>query len=214
MDKVTEENADIEDVLSEFPVDIVYDYRLKLERCDSGYRVTIPLGGKQIPMNRANHSSGEEETAESVVHRMRYNKLAAPLRKVVIYSNENYILAGEFIAKLAGVPYHDFVKQNILDPLGMSETTFDANNNLTSGERRVEGFIHYDQDDKKCAEAMAKGDWTEDCAGKIGQGEFWRGNGLFLSAPGGIWTTADDMVRCGLKQKYSHGIKLTCSFFG
>ncbi len=40
------------------------------------------------------------------------------------YSNLAYILLGEMIARLSGMPYEDYVEQRILQPLGLSRTTF------------------------------------------------------------------------------------------
>ena len=40
------------------------------------------------------------------------------------YLNEGYILLGSVIEKVSGVSYADYVKQNILNPLGMERSTF------------------------------------------------------------------------------------------
>jgi CubicO group peptidase (beta-lactamase class C family) len=138
--------------------------------------------------------SREGETAESIVHRMRYHKPAAPFRKAFIYSNDNYALAGEFIAKLTGIPYIHFVKKNILDPLGMSDTQYDHEGASATG-RRVEGFIHYGHDGDQRREALEKGDWTQICVGEVGETRFWDSqDGLFFAAAGGLWTTGTDIV--------------------
>lgn len=130
-----------------------------------------------------------------MVFRMRYHKPAAPLRKIFLYSNDNYALAGEFIAKLAGVPYTEFVKDNILDPLGMSETLFDHEVALASG-KRVEGFLHYDYDEDQRRKAIERGEWNQACVGKVGQMNFWDSrDGNYIAAAGGLWSTGQDIVR-------------------
>lgn len=43
------------------------------------------------------------------------------------YSNTNYMLLGEIIARLSGVTYEQFVENNILKPLGMTNTTMNMN---------------------------------------------------------------------------------------
>jgi CubicO group peptidase (beta-lactamase class C family) len=43
------------------------------------------------------------------------------------YSNSGYALLGYLIERLAGVSYADFLRRQILDPLGLSETGYDAN---------------------------------------------------------------------------------------
>ena len=40
------------------------------------------------------------------------------------YSNLAYVLLGEVVARLSGMPYEDYVEQRILEPLGMARTTF------------------------------------------------------------------------------------------
>ena len=40
------------------------------------------------------------------------------------YSNLAFILLGEVVAKLSGMPYEDYVEQQILQPLGLTRTTF------------------------------------------------------------------------------------------
>jgi len=40
------------------------------------------------------------------------------------YSNESYRMLGHIIQTVSGMPFHQFVNKNILEPLGMSRTTF------------------------------------------------------------------------------------------
>jgi len=40
------------------------------------------------------------------------------------YSNLAFILLGEVVAKLSGMPYEDYVEQRILQPLGLARTSF------------------------------------------------------------------------------------------
>ena len=41
------------------------------------------------------------------------------------YSNSGYVLLGYIIEKVAGMPYADFLKKNIFDPLGMKDTGYE-----------------------------------------------------------------------------------------
>jgi CubicO group peptidase (beta-lactamase class C family) len=41
------------------------------------------------------------------------------------YSDANYILLGALIEKVSGVPYQDFLRENVLLPLGMKSTYYD-----------------------------------------------------------------------------------------
>lgn len=42
------------------------------------------------------------------------------------YTNVGYLVLGEVISNVAGVPFDDYVQTNVLEPLGMRETGFDA----------------------------------------------------------------------------------------
>ena len=46
-----------------------------------------------------------------------------PPGKLAGYSNYNAILAGYIVAKVSGLPYDQYIQQNILDPLGMAHST-------------------------------------------------------------------------------------------
>ena len=51
---------------------------------------------------------------------------ARPPGLVFEYSNLGYGLVGRAITNVSGMPYQAYIKRTILDPLGMSRTTFDA----------------------------------------------------------------------------------------
>ncbi len=40
------------------------------------------------------------------------------------YSNSNYFLLAEIVQQLSGAPYHDFLRKNFFEPLGMTHTGF------------------------------------------------------------------------------------------
>ena len=40
------------------------------------------------------------------------------------YSNSNYFLLADIIEKVSGVPYHEFIRTNIFEPLGMTSSCF------------------------------------------------------------------------------------------
>lgn len=54
------------------------------------------------------------------------------------YSNLGFVLAGEIIAEVSGEPYTTYVKKHILDPLGMTSTTF-----ALSDEQRARLAVGY-----------------------------------------------------------------------
>ena len=40
------------------------------------------------------------------------------------YSNSNYMLLAEIVEQLSGMPYEEYIRQNIFEPLAMNDTTF------------------------------------------------------------------------------------------
>ncbi|MCU1681936.1 MAG: beta-lactamase [Amycolatopsis sp.] len=47
------------------------------------------------------------------------------------YSNSGYVLAGYLIERTTGTSYAEFLQQQILEPLGMSDSGYDVNNPIT-----------------------------------------------------------------------------------
>jgi CubicO group peptidase (beta-lactamase class C family) len=89
------------------------------------------------------------------------------------YSNLGYQLLGEIVARVSGMPYVEHVQQQILDPLGMTSTSFDP---LTEdlARRRAVGYQgRWMSDELKLANI-----WVEDA-----------------SAEGGLWSSVEDLAR-------------------
>lgn len=57
-----------------------------------------------------------------IVRRLRFVPLTYSFRERYAYDNILYIVAGEVIARVSGMPWENFVKSRILDPLGMRST--------------------------------------------------------------------------------------------
>jgi len=60
------------------------------------------------------------------------------------YSNSNYALLGWIIEKAAGMPYKKFMTERVLQPLGMTHTTFDDTSLVIT--HRAHGYLHLTQD--------------------------------------------------------------------
>jgi CubicO group peptidase (beta-lactamase class C family) len=54
------------------------------------------------------------------------------------YSNTNYVLLGEIIERVSGMPYAGFLRQNIFIPLGMTETGVDVDSAILP--ERAQGY--------------------------------------------------------------------------
>ena len=61
-------------------------------------------------------------SSEEIVRRMKYMKPAYSLRSSFIYQNLMYVVAGEVIKKVSGIPWHEFISKRIFQPLGMNHT--------------------------------------------------------------------------------------------
>jgi CubicO group peptidase (beta-lactamase class C family) len=58
------------------------------------------------------------------------------------YSNLGYGILGRVLTNVSGIEYRDLVRERLLEPLGMSATTYDADDVPT--ERLVQGHVHRD----------------------------------------------------------------------
>ena len=61
-------------------------------------------------------------THEQVVQRLGEQEMLYPSDTYYQYSNLGLTLAGEIVSEVSGMPYGDYVRARILDPLGMSST--------------------------------------------------------------------------------------------
>ena len=60
---------------------------------------------------------------KEMIEQLSKQKTLYPARMVFQYSNLGLSLAGEIITQVSGNPYPDYVKQNILDPLDLGDTS-------------------------------------------------------------------------------------------
>ena len=56
------------------------------------------------------------------------------------YSNSGYMLLGYVIERASGKAYADFLRENILQPLGMKNTDYDVNSAVI--KNRAAGYTH------------------------------------------------------------------------
>ena len=93
------------------------------------------------------------------------------------YCNANFVLLGMAIEKLSGVPYADYMRENIFGPAGMNDTDFLPA--YAAAERVAEGYVPILDEDRKL----------------VG----WKSNMYDLTieggADGGSTATADDLIQ-------------------
>jgi CubicO group peptidase (beta-lactamase class C family) len=61
-------------------------------------------------------------TKKDIIHNLRYLKPVSSFRSKYDYDNLMYILAGEVIARVTGMPWEEFIQKRILNPLKMTST--------------------------------------------------------------------------------------------
>ncbi|HVW84675.1 MAG TPA: serine hydrolase domain-containing protein, partial [Bryobacteraceae bacterium] len=61
---------------------------------------------------------------ETGIHRALIDKPAGPPETKFVYSDINFILLGEIVKRLSGMPENEYAKQILFDPLGMKETGY------------------------------------------------------------------------------------------
>ena len=80
------------------------------------HRSGLPLGAGDLLIFPDSNA-----TVDDVLRALRYLKPATSFRSRFAYDNLMYIVAGEVIARVAGMPVEDFLEQRVLAPLGMSD---------------------------------------------------------------------------------------------
>jgi CubicO group peptidase (beta-lactamase class C family) len=98
----------------------------------------VPVHGTLTIRRMLSHASGlQREIPGDVWETMRFpsstDELLATLEEAEMvlapgerwhYSNLAYVLLGEVVARLSGIPYEEYVEQRILQPLGLRRTGF------------------------------------------------------------------------------------------
>jgi CubicO group peptidase (beta-lactamase class C family) len=91
----------------------------------------------------------QNHTPEESVRLVRDKPLDSEPGAKFYYSNSNYILLGEIIERVSGMPYGSFLRQNIFIPVRMTETGVDSDSAILARraqgyESTPEGFRHSD----------------------------------------------------------------------
>lgn len=135
-------------------------------------------------------------TRAQVLSGARHLPLASGLREKYAYNNTLFVVAGEVVAAVSGMPYERFVEERIFRPLGFGKTRFsnvglrETDNTAVPHSRgwRLEGElkpIAWTRDDTWAAAAGIKGN-VKDLLGwlqlQLRQGELPDGKRLFAEA--------------------------------
>ncbi len=77
---------------------------------------------------------------------MSNNGQQASFREKWDYNNTTFALSGKVVERISGLPFHEFVRQNILEPLGMKNSVMLDEEVRTSGNR-AQAHQHYEGTD-------------------------------------------------------------------
>lgn len=88
------------------------------------------------------------------------------------YSNIGFQLLGEVVARVSGTPYAQRIRETILDPLGMTSTSFDPLSDELAARRAVGYAARGFSDELRHAPVMSG-----------------------IGAEGGLWSCVDDLAR-------------------
>ncbi|WP_428663609.1 serine hydrolase [Runella sp.] len=111
-------------------------------------------------------------TKKDIIHNLRYLKPVSGFRTKYDYDNLLYIVAGEVVTRVSGMPWEEFIEIRILKPLGMNATAasfkrLKDKSNVIDPHAPVEGTVK-----------VIRRDWSE-----------------VANAAGGIYSNVTDMSK-------------------
>ncbi|GJJ70299.1 hypothetical protein EMPS_02648 [Entomortierella parvispora] len=130
--------------------------------------VSVPFLCSKAPLNE-------------LLSRLRFSDQPSKLGAKTIYNNAMYTVAGEAGARVAGMPYEDLVRQKVLEPLGLHNSGFTADERWTLAN-------HTQPFETESFEAAQRGEFT-----RIVQSEDY----TRLAAAGSMYSNVLDLVRWG-----------------
>ncbi len=137
-----------------------------------------------------------------MIRQMRHLRPSAEFRQTWQYQNLHYVTASHLAPSLTGVRFIDYVQRNIWDPLGMKNSFYNISEARATG-RLADGFVKVGRNMTECAirmkdstsDAMKNRKLDKSCLGKTKSiGWFIAGDGEAHAGPGGVITSANDMV--------------------
>jgi CubicO group peptidase (beta-lactamase class C family) len=82
-------------------------------------------------------------TREEILQGVRHLKPASSFRSRYAYNNVMFVVAGEVVARVSGRPWGEFLRERILEPLGMERTTTAAAA-VDAGDEMATPHVHVD----------------------------------------------------------------------
>jgi CubicO group peptidase (beta-lactamase class C family) len=124
------------------PVDAYVDYLRAPGNTQPSVRqlLTHTAGlGNPLPIRWAHAVDADAPGPERLLRRLMSRRRAYryPVGQAARYSNVGYLAAGQIIATAAGMPFEAYVRQSVLQPLGMGGTGFSP----PAGADRAVGYV-------------------------------------------------------------------------
>jgi CubicO group peptidase (beta-lactamase class C family) len=89
-------------------------------------QLLLHTSGLMADNDVADYKEGKEKALERIAAIAPQSEPGAKF----VYSDVGYIVLGELVERIAGVPLDEFAKKNVFDPLGMKETTYRPKDSL------------------------------------------------------------------------------------
>jgi CubicO group peptidase (beta-lactamase class C family) len=77
---------------------------------------------------------GSPLTEDEVYSRLRYLEPTYGLRETFQYSSLPFLVAGELMHRVSGVPWRDYMRREVLEPLGMARSSLTFNEMIARGD--------------------------------------------------------------------------------
>jgi len=111
----------LDDSIKEYLPDIPYDSEISIKQVlshSAGIPNPIPLGW--INLSNTKITFDRDQFFKGILS--KYNKTKSRPNEKYVYSNLGYVLLGQIIEKVSGIKYEEYIQNNIIKALGISET--------------------------------------------------------------------------------------------
>ncbi|HTO39010.1 MAG TPA: serine hydrolase [Brumimicrobium sp.] len=124
----------ITEIIPELKLDDAYVTRELTIRDILSHRSGLGLGAGDLMVFPGKNST----TLEELIHNLRHFKPVSSFRTEVSYNNLFYILAGEIVTRVSGIPYETYIEKHFFEPLNMERATFDEEK-INNDKNRIDG---------------------------------------------------------------------------
>ncbi len=129
----------VADIIPEFQLSSPYLTQEITVRDILSHRTGLGLGAGDLMVFPAKNTLTKEE----IIHNLRYLKPASSLRSDFHYNNLMFLVAGEIVERVSGMPYEKFILENFIHPLGMDRTAMNYKK-ITDHSNEITGHVPVD----------------------------------------------------------------------